>query len=114
MPQRLRTRVGFPLRGISASFSRAIRRSVSSFDSSSAIAFSRAYLPAYFLTSFLRRSFLLIELSFAMDLSSLLSCSLSRLRERVGVRVFFFQPSTVVHTGEAVPSPNPLPRAGEG
>src|SRR3982750_777853 len=82
MPQRLRTLVGLPLRGISASFSRAIRRSVSSLDSSSAIAFSRAYLPAYFLTSFLRRSFLLIELSFAMDLSSLLSCSLSRLRER--------------------------------
>src|SRR5690606_25376355 len=68
--QRLRTRVGFALRGISASLRRAIRRSVSSRDSSSAIAFSRAYLPAYFFTSFLRRSFLLMELSFAMDLSS--------------------------------------------
>jgi hypothetical protein len=31
----------------------------------------RAYLAAYFFTSFLRRSFLLMELSFAMDLSSL-------------------------------------------
>src|SRR3546814_2388799 len=30
------------------------------------IAFSLAYLPAYFFTSFLRRSFLLMELSFAM------------------------------------------------
>ena len=69
--QRLRTRVGFPLRGTSASFRRAIRRSVSSSDLSSAIAFSYAYLAAYFLTSALRRSFLFTELSFAMDLSSL-------------------------------------------
>ena len=69
--QRLRTRVGFALRGSSAIFRRAISRSVSSSDLSSAIAFSLAYLPAYFLTSFLRRSFLLMELSFAMDLSSL-------------------------------------------
>jgi large subunit ribosomal protein L5 len=64
--QRLRTRVGFALRGISAIFRRAIRRSVSSLDSSFAIAFSFAYWPAYFFASFLRRSFLLMELSFAM------------------------------------------------
>jgi len=63
---RLRTRVGFPLRGSSAIFRRAIRRSVSSRDSSFAIALSFAYFAAFFRTSFLRRSFLLIELSFAM------------------------------------------------
>src|SRR5690606_32461141 len=67
--QRLRTRVGLALRGSSAILRRAIRRSLSSSDSSAAIAFNRAYLPAYFFTSFLRRSFLLMELSFAMDLS---------------------------------------------
>ena len=69
--QRLRTRVGFPLRGISASCRRASHRSPSSSDWSSATAFSFAYFAACFLTSFLRRSFLLMELSFAMDLSSL-------------------------------------------
>ena len=54
------------MRGSSAIFSRAIRRSVSSLNSSFAIAFSFAYLAGYFFDSFLRRSFLLMELSFAM------------------------------------------------
>jgi len=61
----------FDGRGNSAIFSRAIRRSDSSRVASSAIAFRCANFAAYFLTSSLRRSFLLIELSFAMDLSSL-------------------------------------------
>src|SRR3546814_19810838 len=64
--QRLRTRVGFALRGSSACFRRAMSRSDSSLVSSSATAFSFAYLFAYFLTSRLRRSFLLLELRFAL------------------------------------------------
>ena len=70
--QRLRTRVGFALRGRVASFRRAIRRSASSSESSLATAFSAANLPAYCLTIALRRSFLLIELFFAMTLGLLL------------------------------------------
>src|SRR5690606_3688323 len=64
--QRLRMRVGFALRGSSASFRRARKRSSSDTLSSLAIAFSRANLPAYFFASRFRRSFLLIELSLAI------------------------------------------------
>ena len=56
----------FDGRGNSAIFRRAIRRSVSSTDLSFATALSFAYFAAFFATSFLRRSFLFTELSFAM------------------------------------------------
>src|SRR3546814_5532878 len=59
-------RVGLPLRGISAIFSLAIRRSSWLRLSSLAVALSFAYFGAYFLASLRRRSFLLIALFLAI------------------------------------------------
>src|ERR1700761_5053587 len=64
--QRLRIRVAEELRGISASFSVAAKRSSIGFCLSAMTAFSRARLAAAFLVIRIRRLFFSIELFFAM------------------------------------------------
>src|ERR1700754_2708813 len=66
MAQRLRIRVGEPLRGICASLSCASKRSSGGASRSVAIALSRARLGAVLLASFMRRMFFSIELFFAI------------------------------------------------
>src|ERR1700722_2548502 len=60
-------RVAEELRGISASFSRALKRSSGGSDLSAARAFKRARLGASRFTSAVRLRFLSMELVFAMD-----------------------------------------------
>jgi len=66
--QRLRTRIGDPSRGISASFRRAAKRSSAGTDSSRATALSRARFAAYRFTSLIRPWFFSTALFFAISL----------------------------------------------
>ncbi|CAH1678074.1 hypothetical protein BOSEA31B_14650 [Hyphomicrobiales bacterium] len=65
----MRMRIFAELRGSSASFRRARKRSSMGWLSSLAIARRRARRPANFFTSFLRRSLFSTELFLAIDLS---------------------------------------------